>query len=689
MSSVCKKCHINLVEQKYTQFKMCGECLKKLSNDIPPATTNTNHLPSACGNHAFNNHISAVNKKKDSQALRNRFAAAKSQQRQGLSRLNQPALSSSSASNQPKTSATQPSYTFNAKLAMYHHGRISRTFFPHHAAEIKMSITGVESDQVLWIKACREIFEQFSDEIQDIRHNIPTYPLFFQSEYFYITSTTRPPVKITPEKIKEHLSNARNNGLELIFEAKKKNAKKQNNPSTSEEELDSISSSESRVQKQAKKPKYNAPASSSAKISDDSSPETLELPSNILTIQDQHKKKPSVSSSCQNQPSQDNLMGPPSFLPSSTKSSTFTLNNGSTHLAPTLRQNIPILQTDYNHQTKFTAQKGSDLLLTVNNHYLGCIDNNMLSLTNEVPIGALSTFNNLGITEFATPFPVIPPSTPSTPIQLIYGRKLVLKVDPSSKHPGWTPVNFKYHVFTDQEIGRGSCRICYNALGEMNGKVCKMVAKQLITNDAVGKEILNSYTQTQQVYMAVSRYLKKFQAVVNSFVAYSGKHDDLDPKNIWFFEESLVDQGKFQKYNSNVYFKTRRVGDPIHLCIAAFTHYVYKITSHKRLVADLQGAGLYLTDPLILDSGNAWVAETNTAEQGFANFEDQHHCYPLCRQLGLPFLPNQSSSQDHDQNHDDDYIAQHVRNGGRPDLSESLASLNNLLEARDRDESPL
>jgi hypothetical protein len=31
MSSVCKKCHINLVEQQYTQFKMCEDCLKKLS----------------------------------------------------------------------------------------------------------------------------------------------------------------------------------------------------------------------------------------------------------------------------------------------------------------------------------------------------------------------------------------------------------------------------------------------------------------------------------------------------------------------------------------------------------------------------------------------------------------------------------------------------------------------------------
>jgi hypothetical protein len=101
--------------------------------------------------------------------------------------------------------------------------------------------------------------------------------------------------------------------------------------------------------------------------------------------------------------------------------------------------------------------------------------------------------------------------TSSTPIKLIDGKKLVFKVDPSTKQPGWTPFNCEYHVFIDQEIGRGSCRICYNALGETNGNVCKMVAKQLITTNIVGKELLHSYPQTQQVYMAVSKYLKQFQ----------------------------------------------------------------------------------------------------------------------------------------------------------------------------------
>ncbi|EGG12991.1 uncharacterized protein MELLADRAFT_87111 [Melampsora larici-populina 98AG31] len=395
-------------------------------------------------------------------------------------------------------------------------------------------------------------------------------------------------------------------------------------------------------------------------------------------------------------------MGPPTFLPSSAKSSTFTLNN-STHLVPTLRHDIPILQTNYNHETRFSTQKGLNSLLRVNNHS----HDQMLTSMNEESIGALTTFNDVGITQFGTPFPVTPCSTPSTPIKLIRGKNLVFQVDPCTKQPGWKPVNFEYHVFTEQEIGRGSCRICYNALGEIKGNVCKMVAKQLITTNTVGKKLLHSYTQTQQLYMAVSKYLKQFQAkcaslkdkplidcianlqVVNSFVVYSGKYDDLDPKNIWFFEDSLVDQGKFRKYTSNVHFKTQQVGDPIHLCIAAFTHYVYEITSHQRLVADLQGSGFYLTDPLILDSRNAWVAETNTAEKGFANFENQHRCYTLCGILDLPFLPGQSSSQDHQENHDIDYIAEHVKNGGRPDLSESMASLNVLLEERDRDASPL
>ncbi|EGG12637.1 uncharacterized protein MELLADRAFT_101075 [Melampsora larici-populina 98AG31] len=162
MSSVCKKCNINLVEQQYTQLKMCEDCLKKLSDDVPAVANKNSQLSSASGNHAFNNHISVADKKKESQALRNRFAAVKSQERQGLSRLNQSASSLSSSSNQPTTSATQSSYTFTAKLAMYHHGRISRTFFPHHAANIKLLITEEETDHLLWIKACRGIFEQFS-----------------------------------------------------------------------------------------------------------------------------------------------------------------------------------------------------------------------------------------------------------------------------------------------------------------------------------------------------------------------------------------------------------------------------------------------------------------------------------------------------------------------------------------------
>jgi hypothetical protein len=86
-----------------------------------------------------------------------------------------------------------------------------------------------------------------------------TYTFFFQSDYFYLTTITCPPVKITADTIKKHLSST-HNGIELIFEGdrydkdypltkekakktkvprKRQHAKKQHEPSTSEDELNS------------------------------------------------------------------------------------------------------------------------------------------------------------------------------------------------------------------------------------------------------------------------------------------------------------------------------------------------------------------------------------------------------------------------------------------------------------------
>ena len=69
----------------------------------------------------------------------------------------------------------------------------------------------------------------------------------------------------------------------------------------------------------------------------------------------------------------------------------------------------------------------------------------------------------------------------------------------------------KFKVFTNKEIGCGSTRICYEALGESGGCTRKMVAKQLITVDNRSTLPLTPYLETKQTYIAVAKYLKTFQ----------------------------------------------------------------------------------------------------------------------------------------------------------------------------------
>ena len=89
--------------------------------------------------------------------------------------------------------------------------------------------------------------------------------------------------------------------------------------------------------------------------------------------------------------------------------------------------------------------------------------------------------------------------------------------------------------------------------------------------------------------------------VVNCFVAYQKPTNAINPKDVLSFEVTLVSKGIFQKFTSNMCFQIQSPSEPHHQALAAFTHYVYEESNHTRLVADLQGAGSYLTDPLILD----------------------------------------------------------------------------------------
>ena len=97
------------------------------------------------------------------------------------------------------------------------------------------------------------------------------------------------------------------------------------------------------------------------------------------------------------------------------------------------------------------------------------------------------------------------------------------------------------------------------------------------------------------------RVIACFFQVVNCFVAYYRPTSHIDPKDVWFFEESIAREGIFQKFTSDMCFKIQFPSDPHHQALSAFTHYVYEESNHQRLVADLQGAGSYITDPLVLD----------------------------------------------------------------------------------------
>ena len=125
---------------------------------------------------------------------------------------------------------------------------------------------------------------------------------------------------------------------------------------------------------------------------------------------------------------------------------------------------------------------------------------------------------------FAQPLPVI--SEESMDTSLIEGRKFILKT--KNNTATWQPVPFKFKVFTNKEIGWGSTCICYEALGESGRCTRKMVAKQLIKVNNKATSPFTSYLETKQTYIAVAKYLKKFQQASELIKGFKGCEYELD-----------------------------------------------------------------------------------------------------------------------------------------------------------------
>lgn len=88
--------------------------------------------------------------------------------------------------------------------------------------------------------------------------------------------------------------------------------------------------------------------------------------------------------------------------------------------------------------------------------------------------------------------------------------------------------------------------------------------------------------------------------IVENFPVYAGR--STQPECAYFFEE-LLDVKKYTKYTSNHHFDLRGSDNPsIKEVMQALSHWSNRHYHGKRMVADLQGVGCVLTDPLIVDT---------------------------------------------------------------------------------------
>lgn len=95
--------------------------------------------------------------------------------------------------------------------------------------------------------------------------------------------------------------------------------------------------------------------------------------------------------------------------------------------------------------------------------------------------------------------------------------------------------------------------------------------------------------------------LKSCSQVVESFPVYEGQ--STCPTQAWFFEEHL-NHTKYFKYTGNAWFKVDKglEANYDHQVMHALSHWSYENSHGKCLLADLQGVGIVLTDPLIVDN---------------------------------------------------------------------------------------
>jgi hypothetical protein len=238
--------------------------------------------------------------------------------------------------------------------------------------------------------------------------------------------------------------------------------------------------------------------------------------------------------------------------------------------------------------------------------------------------------------------PVAGPFTPARTLDgFTIGKKCLLSTNAEGQ-PEWVVTPYHFKVDESVVIGKGSFRTCYNAVGRVPGReATPMVAKKRM-NLPANTTHLEVHKESGGVYAAVSVVIEKFKIaamalgniqlfpatveaiknirvsihsfnlfgatlityfifqMVQNFPVYAGSSGTTECA--YFFEE-VLDVTHYRKYTSNQNFDLRGSDTPlINEVMQALSHWSHKYYEGRRMIADLQGVDLVLTDPLIVDT---------------------------------------------------------------------------------------
>ena len=349
MEGTCQTCIKQLIDAKELELAHPTQSASDQTTQEEAAQSQST------GERSFAQFQKASNNLKDWRAFKQNFREDKSMERQRF------VLSATKP-----LGASKKEYQFQAKIAMYHQGRISRMNLPAASKLITIPIDSQTNDPTYFYNVVlTKIYSVFQPEIHDAAGQLPPFPAStkYNERYFYIATIGRPVVEITTdivlEKFQASLVVEKFQGslktFELVFKADKyKNdhpqpkkatkTKKRSNKSnyreelsTSDEELDRISSEGELPARKKKKVEKKKPATKAIAIDSDTDKDNDPGPSiqTLIQTSPSHSSRPVVAKTnlCYESSLSDQFMGsivwsPPKSLMPAIPSSSYETSAG-------------------------------------------------------------------------------------------------------------------------------------------------------------------------------------------------------------------------------------------------------------------------------------------------------------------------------------------------------------------------